>query len=142
MKRATYIVEAVLQLLVGIGAVPVGLAMIISPDGSLVQMSTDMLAGSPLSSFVIPGILLLLINGAGNIVSSILCFRRMPAGAFTAMVLGFALIIWIYVQVSWLGAVSWLQPLYFAVGVAILALEIVLRELEVGIFSSRGRTER
>jgi cytochrome b561 len=41
-----------------------------------------------------------------------------------AFVFGLALMIWITTQVAMIGGGSWLQPLYFGVGLAILALSL------------------
>jgi hypothetical protein len=41
-----------------------GALLIIKPDGSLIGMKTDWLSGTPFNTFLIPGICLLLLNGA------------------------------------------------------------------------------
>ena len=137
MKRIVYIAEGALQLFIGIGAVACGAMLVIAPDGSLLQMNVDMLEGTPFSTFMVPGLVLMLINGLGNVVSGVFCLRRMPIGAFLGMVFGFGLTIWILVQVSLIGSVSWLQPVIFAMGILFVTLGIVLRELEVGVLKRK-----
>jgi hypothetical protein len=130
MKRIVYIAEGVIQAFIGIGAVVCGALLIVAPDGSFMQMPLDMLRGSPFRSFLIPGLILFLIIGVGNIVSAIFCFRMRQVAAFGGMLFGFALIIWIFVQVSMIGGGHWLQYLYFVLGLVLLILGIAMRELE------------
>jgi len=40
-----------------------GLALILAPEGSILQVNTELLAGSPFSTFLIPGLILLLVLG-------------------------------------------------------------------------------
>jgi len=40
-----------------------GLVMVIAPDGSILQVSTEMLADSPFTNFLIPGLILMLVLG-------------------------------------------------------------------------------
>jgi len=130
MKRTVYVVQGVLQMLIGVGAIASGALMVIAPDGRLMQMPVDMLKGSPFQNYLIPGIILLLIHGVGNTASAVFCFRRRRLAGFAGMFFGFALVIWLFVQVSMIGGGHWLQTLYFALGVTLIAFGIALRELE------------
>jgi hypothetical protein len=130
MKRTVYFAEGVLQSLIGIGAVICGALLIIGPDGHYLQMPSDMLRNSPFRSFLIPGIILLLVNGVGNIVSAVLCLRIHRIAGFAGLFFGFALIIWLFVQINMVGGGSWLQYLYFILGIIQLLLGIAIRELE------------
>ena len=130
MKRAVYFAEGVLQALIGIGAVICGALLIIAPDGRYLQMPLEMLENSPFGSFLIPGIILLLVNGVGNTISAVLCFRMHKLAGFSGLFFGFGLIIWLFVQVNRIGGGSWLQYLYFILGILLLLLGIAMRELE------------
>ena len=130
MKRTVYFTEGVLQSLIGIGAVICGALLIISPDGRYLQMPIDMLKNSPFRNFLIPGIILFLVNGVGNIISAIICFKMHRIAGFAGLFFGFGLIIWIFVQVNMIGGGSWLQYLYFVLGILELLLGIVMREFE------------
>jgi hypothetical protein len=130
MKRAVYFAEGVLQSLIGIGAVICGALLIIGPDGRYLQMPIDMLSKSPFRNFLIPGLILFLVNGVGNVVSAVLCFKMHRNAGFGGMFFGFGLIIWLFVQINMVGGGSWLQYLYFVLGILELLLGIVMREFE------------
>jgi hypothetical protein len=130
MKRTAYFAEGVLQSLIGIGAVVCGALLIIGPDGHYLQMPSDMLKNSPFRNFLIPGVVLFLVNGVGNIVSAVLCFRLHRIAGFSGLFFGFGLIIWLFVQISMIGGGSWLQYLYFILGIIQLLLGFAMRELE------------
>ena len=130
MKRAVYFAEGVLQSLIGTGAVICGALLIIGPDGRYLQMPIDMLSKSPFRNFLIPGLILFLVNGVGNVVSAVLCFKMHRNAGFGGMFFGFGLIIWLFVQINMVGGGSWLQYLYFVLGILELLLGIVMREFE------------
>jgi hypothetical protein len=89
---------------------------------------------SPFGDFLIPGSILCVVLGLGAfLVAAALFF--LPAWSWAerlnpfsgqhwswtaACGVGLALMIWISVQVALIGGGSWLQPFYFAVGLAIL----------------------
>jgi hypothetical protein len=93
-------------------------------------MPLEMLKNSPFKNFLVPGLILLFVNGVGNTISAILCFRMHKFAGFTGMIFGFGLIIWIFVQVNMIGGGSWLQYLYFGLGILVLIIGIAMRELE------------
>lgn len=130
IKRTAYFAEGFLQSLIGIGAVFGGALLIISPDGRYLQMSIDILQNSPFRNFLIPGIILFLVIGVGNVISAALCFKMHKIAGFAGLFFGFGLIIWIFVQVNMIGGGSWLQYLYFLLGIIEILLSIMMREQE------------
>lgn len=118
------------MLLVGIGAVAAGVGFIQKPNGSNLGMTVDLLNNSPFDNFIIPGIVLLTMNGLGSLFGAFLCFKlRLTAGTFTS-ILGIAMIIWIVAQVYWIGLQSWLQPTFFIVGVMETIFGFMLKKVE------------
>ena len=107
----------VLQLFIGIGAVAAGIGFILKPDGSNLGMSVELLGESPFEDFLIPGIVLLSINGLGSMLGGLLSFRRHQYAGKVTVILGVAMVIWISMQVYWIGLISWMQPAYFVLGV-------------------------
>jgi hypothetical protein len=130
MKRTVYFTEGVLQSLIGIGAVISGALLIIRPDGHYLQLPLDLLEDTPFRNFLIPGVILFLVNGVGNLVSAVLCFRIQRIAGFAGIFFGFGLIIWLFVQINLVGGGHWLQLLYFVLGIIQLLLGIAMRELE------------
>jgi hypothetical protein len=116
---------AALQMFIGLGAVVGGVGLISAPDGANLRMPVECLSDSPFSDFLIPGIVLLVVNGFGSITGGVLSFRHHLYAGQIAVGLGAFLMMWIVAQIWWIGLVHWLQPLYFALGV----LELVLGSL-------------
>ena len=122
-KKRLVIALGILQVLIGIGAIPAGLLLVIDPSGEIMSMPLDILAGSPFPNFLVPGIFLLAVNGIGNIIGAVLTFRRHRWTGLVAMGLGAFLVAWIIIQV-WIvkPPIHWLQALYFVLGLVELAL--------------------
>ena len=88
-----------LQLFIGLGAVGGGLGLVLEPSGANLGMPLEMLNHSPFSNFLIPGIVLLIVNGLGSIAGSVLSFRLFQYAAEIAFALGTFLVAWILIQV-------------------------------------------
>lgn len=115
-----------LQAFIGIGGVAGGIGLVSDPSGLNVGMSTEVLEATPFNNFLVPGLVLLSINGLGSLLGSFLTFIQRPIAAKAAIALGIFLIAWILIQVYWIGLVHWLQPLYLGFGLLELALGLVL----------------
>ena len=84
------ILLGIIQIFIGIGAVPAGIAMIVDPSGNKLGMSLEMLTNSPFSDFLIPGIFLLVVNGIGSLFGGIVSFLRYRFAGEIASGLGFS----------------------------------------------------
>jgi len=116
----------ILQFFIGIGAVPAGIALVSDPSGGGLGMPLEILAESPFSDFLIPGVLLLLVNGIGSLLGGIASFSRHRFAGEIAAGLGTFLVLWIAAQVWWMG-VHWLHMLYFVAGIVELTLGLKYR---------------
>lgn len=116
MKKFFYVLGA-LQAFTGIGAIPAGYMMLSDKTGAGMGMSPEILANSPLDSFLLPGLFLLIVNGFANLGAAILSFTRNRFAGHAGILLGVALILWIVIQVWWISLSSVLQPLYFIIGI-------------------------
>jgi hypothetical protein len=130
MKNTRNTILGLLQVFTGMGAVAGGIPMILQPDGSTQAMSTDLLANSPFPDFFIPGILLVTVIGIGNLAGAYLTLNHKKHIGKFAMVAGATLIIWIAVQVYFIGLSKLLQPMFFLVGVAELVLGWLIYQKE------------
>jgi hypothetical protein len=117
-----------LQAFIGLGAVGAGLAMVLDPSGANLGMPLDWLGGTPFPDYLVPGVVLLVVNGLGSLTGAVASFTRYRYAGEIAMALGAFLIIWIVAQVWWIGLSSWLQPSYFGFGVVELVLGWQLRK--------------
>ncbi|MDM5331689.1 hypothetical protein [Neobacillus sp. CF12] len=100
-------------------------------------MPLELLKNSPFADFLIPGFILIVINGFGSLIGALLAFLNNRFAGFTTMILGIAMIIWIIAQVIWIGWESVLQPIFLGVGLVELAFGFLLtdRTLEHGMFN-------
>ena len=112
----------VLQVFIGLGAVGGGLVLILDPGGSKLGIPVELLKNTPFSTYLVPGIVLLVVNGLGSLVGAAASFTRHRFAGETAMALGVFLVAWIMLQVYWFAGFHWLHALYLGLGL----LEFVL----------------
>jgi len=117
----------VLQVFIGLGAVGGGLALVLEPSGANLGMPVEMLNRSPFSNFLIPGIVLMVVNGMGSLIGGVASFTRYHYAGEIAMALGIFLVLWIVVQVWWIDTFHWLHALYFSLGLLEVTLGWSLR---------------
>ena len=122
MKKRIFLFEGILQIFIALGALGGGLVLLLDPSGQEMGFSIDLLSNSPFTNYLIPGLFLFLVNGIGNFFCGFLSIRKNRYAGYAGMLFGAVMIIWILVQVTVLGWVSWLQPTYLFLG----ALELVL----------------
>lgn len=128
-----YIILFCLQALVALGALPAGWAYIADPSGSSMGVSSGMLANSPLKDFLIPGLFLFIVHGLGNITGAVLSLTGKPLAGKAGLVLGTLLCLWIVVQVWWITLSSFMQPLFFGIGLfEILLAWTIIRKSKAG----------
>ena len=120
--RLVRISLVVLQLIVALGALVAGSAFMADPSGAMLGMTTRFLEHSPFASFLVPGIVLFVVNGVGQLACAILVMRKRQFAARFSIAFGIILCGWIVGQWLWLSGTSWLQPTIFAIGVAEVAL--------------------
>lgn len=115
MKKLFFILGS-LQAFTAIGAIPAGTGYLLDTTGKGMGVSTELLAHSPLNSFLLPGLFLLLINGLANLIGAYLSFTRNRYTGYVGLMLGIFLTLWIIIQVAWISLMSFLQPLFLLIG--------------------------
>jgi len=129
-----YIILFCLQVMTAIGAIPAGYAYVSDPLGASMGVTVDLLAKSPFKDFLIPGLFLLIVNGLCNLVAAVFSILNKPVAGKIGLFLGFVLAVWIVIQVYWIGLSSFLQPLFFFVGLFEMALGwTIIRKTKVPI---------
>lgn len=88
----------------------------------------EWLMGSPFKSFFVPSLILFVVVGGSFLAASIAVFARSQLAPLLSLLAGSIALIWIVVQVSIIGYVSWLQPAVFLAGLLVLALSWVSLE--------------
>ena len=115
MKKLYYILGS-LQAFTAIGAIPAGIGYLMDTSGQGMGASTELLANSPLNSFLLPGLFLLFVNGLAHLVGAYLSFTRNRFAGHAGLILGIVLTVWIIIQVAWISLSSVLQPLFLLIG--------------------------
>jgi menaquinone-dependent protoporphyrinogen oxidase len=108
-------------LVTGITAIAGGTALVASPDGALVHMSTSALSHSPFSTFLVPGLLLLVVVGLTNAIAGGLITRDRFAANSWAFAGGAALFGWIVTEMMMLRTLNILQLAYVGISVVIMS---------------------
>jgi len=123
-RPATLWLLLLLLLAQGLGGLAGGLSLVARPDGSIMQMPTSYLDGSPFPDFLIPGLILLLVLGVLPLVAVAGLWMRRRWAWYASVVVGCALMVWILVELT-IVPFSWLQPAFGVVGVLIFAVTVL-----------------
>jgi len=111
-----------------------GGALIIKPDGALLQMPFSLIERSPFSNYLIPGIILFVLLGCYPTLLFYALIKKPAWGFFDSMNLykehhwawsgslyvGIILILWIDFQIMFIGYESIIQTIYALIGVLIV----------------------
>ena len=111
---------SLLEVFLGVGALFGGAALILAPDGHLLGMPTRLLAGSPFSSYLVPGIVLFTCVGVAPLLAAVITIRRQAFAPLAAVAVGVTLIGWVSVEMVVLagpGSLAW--ALYLVLGACI-----------------------
>lgn len=123
MNKKSTIILGLYDLFLAIAAIFIGIQMLQSNSGIFSEYPTEWLCKLPFNSWVQPGIIAILVFGAGNIFSSIMCLKNSPNKFWLSSALvGFLLLICVIAQVTILG--EWYLPSveFFVAGI----LQIIL----------------
>jgi hypothetical protein len=129
-----------LEILLGIGAIGGGIALMAGPNGEVLPLPVSALTGSPFADYFAPGAILFAILGLGPLGAALLAWRRHPLAPFLAFAVGSALLIWLAVEIAIVGYANDppLQPLYLGLGIVIVLVGVVWWR-RTGFDSSRAR---
>lgn len=111
-----------LCLFAGASALFGGAALVARPDGSLLGLPVWLLEHSPFESFRVPGVLLFLFVGLGNVWAAWLHLRRYDLAAVASFASGATLVGWIIVQMIMLRSFHPLQVGSLLLGLAIVGV--------------------
>jgi hypothetical protein len=110
-----------LEILLGVGAVGGGLALMAGPNGEILPLPVSALSGSPFANYFVPGAILFTILGIGPLGAAVLACRRHRVAPLLTLAVGGALLIWLVVEIVVVGYSNDppLQALYFVLGIVI-----------------------
>jgi hypothetical protein len=120
MVKLLSVVSIFMLFFTGITASISGFMLMYDPSGKPLRMSVSLLAGSPFSSFFVPGIILFLVIGFSSII--IAFFVMNDHGYSTRLILfqGVVVIGWIVVQLILIRYFHYLQLLYLMIGIGLV----------------------
>lgn len=93
------------NLIISLGAVYLGIEMILSRNGIFAEeYPKEWLSKVPFESWVLPGIIGILVFGLGNLIAAVFCFAREDRAPWVAsLIMGFIFFISLVAQVIILG---------------------------------------
>jgi len=119
--RFIRIALVLIELFVCIAAVLGGYGLITASGAA----SLLLLEGSPFNSFFVPALILTFIVGGTNLLGAIAVWTKNKYASEASAAAGMGLIIWIYAETYLLTGRSWLQTLFFSIGVMVLVLTMI-----------------
>lgn len=122
---AVRVVMIVLTLLNAVGAAG-GAVMLIGWGLGDVDVAGTRLGPLGFTSWAPGGVLLAAGVAAPMALAGVLLWANHPWGPLVTLLAGLALMSWIVVQVTLIGFGSWLQPLYFVIGSAVVGGAMLL----------------
>lgn len=121
-----FITLGCIQAFIALGAIPAGFGYLSDTTGIGMGTSVELLKNSPFTSFLIPALFLLIVNGFGNVLGAIFSFRIKPIAGEIGFALGIILCLWIIIQVYLIGLISFMQPLFFGIGLVEFILGLII----------------
>ncbi len=115
-----------LTAFVALTAILSGALLVSYPDGSLLNLSVDLLKATPFKNFLVPGILLTVVIGGVNLVAVILNMQRHPLRYDWAIAGAIVTICWIVFQM-FLSLTHWLHFAYLIIGIVMILLAYQLK---------------
>lgn len=82
----------------------------------------EWLQGSPFTSYFIPGLFLFTVIGGWALFAAILVVMKKKFAPKAALISGAMVLLWLVVQISIIGYVSWMQPTTAVAAVLIILL--------------------
>jgi hypothetical protein len=123
MKRQFRILSLILLFFNSVSAVAGGIMLISDPTGKSYEMPLSFLEHSPFNSFLVPGIILLTMNGMLSLAFAFLIIRNNRYSAWLVIIQGCVLFGWLLTQLFMIREFSWLyHPLYLGVAAAMVVV--------------------
>ncbi len=123
------VLSILLLFFVGVNALVAGCFFIVDPSGSMLGIGVDWLKHSPFNDFLIPGIVLFVLNGAVNLFTASGVVFNWKYYSDLIIVQGMVLILWIIVQAVLLQEMNSLHYLFATIGAVIMACGIRLKQM-------------
>lgn len=114
----------VLAAFVALTAIGGGIAMLVGAD----RFPVEWLRNTPFSDYTIPALALAIVVGGSSLIAAVTVFTGREVGVLASMAAGLIMAGWIVVEVVTINAPkpSWIEGVYFALGLALFGLATYL----------------
>ena len=119
VRVVAYRTLLVVSLFNALSAVGGGIGMVLA-DG--LSMPKSLLATSPFTTFLVPGLILALVVGGTQTLASVRLLQHRPSALLWSAVAGFGMTIWIIAEIGFIQALTWAQLIYVVSGLLQLLL--------------------
>ena len=127
-RTALLVVTAFVALTALLGGLALVLGATVPSLATVLSPPVDYLAGTPFTSYLLPGLVLGIVVAGTHAVAFVLELKRHRWADLSAAVAAFAVLIWIFIQMIFI-PFSFLQAVYFVAGVAEAGLVMVRLDL-------------
>jgi hypothetical protein len=117
----------ILVAFVSLSALITGLLLMSIPDGSVLNLSVNILRNTHFGDFQFPGFLIVLFVGLINLLALFYIMQHHPLRYNYALAGGIALLIWISIQFIFISELFWLNALYTTISIAIILMAYQLK---------------
>lgn len=117
MAKLFKIVIVLLLLITALNAMVAGGMFVFDPSGHQMGLNAEYLKYSPFNTFLIPGIVLFLVNGVMNLFTAVMVVKNHPQLKKLVTLQGILLSGWIVVQVLMVRDINPLHIVMISVGV-------------------------
>ena len=131
-KRLLIFFLGALQAFIGVTAIAGGFRLVSNPNGTS-DIPIEWLNSAPFTNYLIPGLVLLIVIGFGNVLGGIFSFLNKKYAGGMAAALGIFLILFMTIEIWFVGLRTFLQPLYFILGAIVLVLGLKLLKLSITV---------
>lgn len=126
ITRSFNTILCVLQIGIGVTAVLGGFGLVSDPSGAEMEIPLTLLENSIFANYLIPGLVLLIVIGVGNVLGGIATLSRHRHFGNIAICLGGFLVAYILVEIGIIGLLNLSQPIYIMLGVSEIVLGLKL----------------
>lgn len=121
-KRLSYVRILALALLLfnGTGALYGGMNLMLYPDGSGLRMNTGLLRYAPFRDFVIPGLVLFVVNGLLSVIIALFTIVSRHNYERYIICQGVILLVWLTIQIAMIRTLDVMHLLMGVTGVGII----------------------
>jgi len=112
---------------IALSAIAGGTMLLITPDGSSIDLSSSFLQGTPFGNYALPGLILIMVIGGSHALATFALLRK-TAGAYTfSIIAGLLLLGWMGIQILLIGPLYWLQFFILGAGLLIILVSLQLK---------------